>query len=88
MAFVKECQSQGCGTFVLSMVVGLVHKLNKEGIGCRFITVDAYPERIEFYLGRGFKYNIHEDYKKKVHPSLRLDIWTWKAKVDDGNKEN
>lgn len=77
MAFVKECQGQGCGTYILDVVKGLVHKLNKFGTGCRFITVDAYSDRIDFYLKRGFKYNIHEDYKEKKHPNLRLDVWSY-----------
>ncbi|OGX31814.1 MAG: hypothetical protein A3D27_00100 [Omnitrophica WOR_2 bacterium RIFCSPHIGHO2_02_FULL_46_37] len=77
MAFLKECQGQGCGTFIISVVVGLAHKLNKQGIGCRFITVDAYPERIDFYIKRGFKHNIHKDYQTRAHPSLKLDVWNW-----------
>ncbi len=77
MAFIKECQRQGCGTLILSIVIGLAHRLNKQGMGCRFITVDAYPKRIDFYLKRGFKHNIHKDYQEKTHPSLRLDVWSW-----------
>jgi GNAT superfamily N-acetyltransferase len=75
MAFTKDCQNQGCGTFIINIVRGFAHKLNKEGAGCRFITVDAYPNRVNFYLKRGFKHNVHRAYKKKNHPSLRLDVW-------------
>jgi len=75
IAFIKACQKQGCGSFILNVVKGFVNKINRTGAGCRFITVDAYPDRVNFYLKRGFKYNIHKDYKKKNHPSLRLDVW-------------
>jgi len=78
IAFVKECQNKGCGSLVLEVVKGFVHKINKEGAGCRFITVDAYSERKDFYLKRGFKVNVHKDYKESAHPSLRLDVWSWR----------
>lgn len=76
IAFIKQYQSQGFGSFILDIVKGFVHSINKTEAGCRFITVDAYPEKVDFYLKRGFKYNIHKDYKKKNHPSLRLDVWS------------
>lgn len=76
MAFIEECHNQGCGTLIISYVLGFAHRLNKRGIGCRFITVDAYPEKVDFYLKRGFKYNVHQLYKKNNHPSLRLDVWS------------
>ncbi len=76
IAFIKQCQNQGLGSFILDIVKGFVHRINKTGAGCRFITVDAYPDKVDFYLKRGFKYNIHKDYKKNNHPSLRLDVWS------------
>lgn len=76
MGFIAECRKQGCGTLIISYAIGLAHKLNKQGIGCRFVTVDAYPDSIGFYIKCGFKYNVHRMYKKKTHPSLRLDVWS------------
>ena len=75
MAFAKDCQNQGCGGYILEVLKGFVYKLNKNGVGCRFITVDAYPNRVKFYLDRGFKVNEHKTYRKKNHPSLRCDVW-------------
>ncbi len=77
MGFNKVCRGQGCGTYVLDFVAGLVSRLNKNGIGCRFITVDAKPEAEGFYMKRGFKYNLHK-YHKKRNKSLRLDVWQYK----------
>ncbi len=77
IAFIKEYQNQGCGSFILNVIVGFVHNLNKQGSGCRFITVDAYPKSMDFYIKKGFVHNSHEVYKDKSHPSLRLDVWSY-----------
>jgi len=84
MAFSEECQRQGCGKLVVSFVVGFAQALNKRHLGCRFITVDAYPHRVGFYTKLGFKYNTHKAYKRNNHPSLRLDVWSeiYKPAVD------
>lgn len=77
MGFNKICHGKGCGTYVLDSVAGLVSALNKSGVGCRFITVDAKPEAEKFYFKRGFKYNLHKNHKKK-NKSMRLDVWQYK----------
>jgi len=76
MAFVEDCRNQGCGTLVIEIIAGLVSRLSKMGVGCRFITVDAYPESVGFYEKKGFKRNLHKDLREKNHPSLRLDIFS------------
>lgn len=48
-----------------------------ERVGCRLLTVDAYPTAIPFYEKLGFVRNQHKDYADKAeknHPSMRYDI--------------
>ena len=64
------------GSLMIELARGLCVEMRERGIACRFITVDAdvtnNPTVCDFYLKNGFKYNV--DYKKRVNPSLRLDI--------------
>ena len=64
----------GIGNFVLNYVVGLAVKLN-ENAAMRFITLDSYPKRVDYYVERGFVKNLHADYQKDGQPvSMRLDL--------------
>lgn len=44
-------------------------------IGCRVLTVDAYPESVAFYEKLGFTRNRAKQYQGREHPSMRLDIF-------------
>ena len=44
-------------------------------IGCRLLTVDAYPESVAFYARLGFVSNRAKAYQGREHPSMRLDIF-------------
>ena len=70
-------RGQGFGTMALQFCVGLARHLNDEhrhdGIGCRFITVDAYRSALDWYLARGFIENETANNKKRDNVSLRLD---------------
>jgi predicted GNAT family N-acyltransferase len=67
-------RKMGIGNFVLNYVVGLAVKLN-ESAAIRFITLDAYPKRVDYYTERGFVKNLHADYQKDGRPvSMRLDL--------------
>ncbi len=71
----NECKRMGIGTQLLKYTVGLVVRLNKElSIGCRFITLDAYPDSITWYQKKGFAFNKHYAEPEKTHPSMRFDI--------------
>jgi ribosomal protein S18 acetylase RimI-like enzyme len=71
----NECKRMGIGTQLLKYAVGLVVRLNKEmSIGCRLITLDAYPDSIAWYQKNGFVFNKHYAKPENTHPSMRYDI--------------
>jgi ribosomal protein S18 acetylase RimI-like enzyme len=44
-------------------------------VGCRLLTLDAYPASIAFYERLGFVRNQAKAYEGKAHPSMRLDLF-------------
>jgi hypothetical protein len=42
--------------------------------GCRLVTLDAYPQAIDFYRKLGFVEN-QQQREGSTHPSMRLDIF-------------
>lgn len=46
-----------------------------ELVGCRLLTLDAYPQSIEFYKKLGFVENKAKVYEAKTHPSMRFDLF-------------
>ena len=79
----KYCQkTRGYGSLLIELARGYVNDLNKIGVACRFITVDAdieyNPDTIEFYKKNGFIFNeIHNSNPKKRTKtlSMRLEIF-------------
>lgn len=71
----RESQHLGIGRCLLRYAVGLVVRMNQElNVGCRFVTVDAYPQSIAWYERNGFIFNkVYAD-PSKTHPSMRYDI--------------
>jgi hypothetical protein len=56
----KNLQRSGVGTHLLRYTVGVVVRLNRElNVGCRFITLDAYPKSVSFYERKSFVFNKH-----------------------------
>jgi GNAT superfamily N-acetyltransferase len=43
-------------------------------VGCRLLTLDAYPNAIGFYEKLGFLRNKAKEYRERTHPSMRLDL--------------
>ena len=74
MAFIKEMQRQGLGGLVVEIIKGFAIDLNQKGLGVRFVTVDAYPAKVDFYKHCGFVAN---DGRSKTSPtiSMRCDIY-------------
>ena len=46
-----------------------------ELVGCRLLTLDAYPQSVEFYKKLGFVENKAKVYQEKTHPSMRFDLF-------------
>jgi GNAT superfamily N-acetyltransferase len=71
----QENQKNGVGRALLEYSIGVAARLNHEmGVGCRFITVDAYPESVPWYEQRGFIHNKHLMNPNLTHPSMRFDL--------------
>jgi GNAT superfamily N-acetyltransferase len=71
----KEHQRLGIGRQLLKYTIGLAMRLNRElNVGCRFITLDAYPGSVEWYQMNGFAFNKEYARTEKTHPSMRYDI--------------
>lgn len=68
---------RGHGTAAVEFCVGLARHLNDmhrhDGIGCRFVTVDAYPTAVAWYKSLGFVENETRRSQKDT-VSLRLDV--------------
>jgi len=78
LAVVTAQQKQsGIGKALLQYAVSIAVRVGNEfGVGCRFLTVDAYPASVGFYERFGFVVNKQYVDKEnpKTHPSMRYDI--------------
>jgi GNAT superfamily N-acetyltransferase len=75
LAVSKDHQRQGVGEYLLRFA--LFTALDISGVaGCRFLTLDALPNRVEYYQKRGFVLNTDDKYKGKERPSMRYDIFS------------
>ena len=73
LAVDKSVQSLGLGKLIIQVAVGLIIARVSNIVGTRFITVDSYHNRIDFYKRFGF--NEHSKYKKKDnYVSMRYDL--------------
>ncbi len=66
-----DFQKRGVGRLMVRLVVGKGSDLSKT-IGCRFVTVDAYPQQAEFYERMGFMRNLADRSGDNI--SMRLDL--------------
>ena len=72
----KDIQRQGVGEALLTYTVGVATRMNNGlRVGCRFITVDAYPESVPWYQKNGFMFNGQENKaRKSKNRSMRYDL--------------
>jgi GNAT superfamily N-acetyltransferase len=85
----KGLQRSGVGTHLLRYTVGVVVRLNRElNVGCRFITLDAYPKSVSFYERKNFVFNKHYKstrQKQKLFSRI-LDCLLRRAPKEEGNR--
>jgi len=71
----KTRQGQGVGRALMKYSLGVAIRLNLDlRVGCRFLTVDAYPDSVGFYEKLGFVKSRHSRYKKRTQPSMHYDM--------------
>ena len=75
-----EASRKGYGSFILDMINTFAYEVNKEGVACRFVTVDADieydPNTPLFYEKNGFVYNCaHARKTNSKTVSMRRDIF-------------
>lgn len=76
LAVQTDYQRQGVGGALLDYSVGVAYRMNTDlAVGCRFLTVDAYPKSVSWYERYGFEFNQREN-KQKTGPnrSMRYDL--------------
>lgn len=67
-------QKSGIGRILLEYAIGVVVRMNADlNVGCRFITVDAYPASVPWYEKNGFESNKWYAKREKTN-SMRFDI--------------
>ena len=75
LAVDKNCQKKHLGTHCIQIAIGLIRDKLSGYIGCRFITVDSYYNKVIWYSKFKFLINEHSKYKSKDdYVSMRLDL--------------
>lgn len=72
-----EFRDYGFGEYLVEYVKNEAYKLYINSVGVRFITVDAYPEKVEYYRGQGFTENqrVNKNRRQGQPVSMRADIF-------------
>jgi GNAT superfamily N-acetyltransferase len=70
----RNYQKQGIGKALMKYAIGVSFRMNSMGVGCRFVTLDAYPASVNFYTRIGFTRSLHRTYLKKDNPNMHYDI--------------
>lgn len=60
LAVASDYQYRGIGSELLMRVVGCVYKLSSR-VGTRFVSVDAYPQSVDFYRKNNFIELVQDD---------------------------
>jgi GNAT superfamily N-acetyltransferase len=64
----------GVGTALVQVALAMALDVAQR-VGCRLLTVDAYPAAVAFYERLGFVPNRAKPYQGREHPSMRLDVF-------------
>lgn len=71
MAADNRFKGYGMGRYIIKLIVSKTISYSKD-FGCRYITVDSYPDAVSFYEKMGFIHTIKEETDKTI--SMRLDL--------------
>lgn len=71
----KRFRELKLGRYLMEYVQYKILQLSDEHLGIRFITLDAYPNRVTYYESLGFIQNIQQDNRKGT-VSMRFDIFS------------
>jgi len=81
----KEYAGKGIGRFLLLWAVGTVYRVSRV-VGCRYITVDAKKESIQFYQKNGFK--LIKKYAERNFPPMYLNMYPIILNIDHKKIDN
>ncbi|MCL6477057.1 MAG: GNAT family N-acetyltransferase [Peptococcaceae bacterium] len=71
----KKYRNLGLGKFLVQLVKQLAFELNDNSVGVRYLTLDAYPKRVEYYQ-QELGFVVNERRVGKNRPvSMRADIF-------------
>jgi len=70
-----KATNEGLGAALVRFAYVKVIELATSHVGCRLLTLDAYPESISFHEKLGFVRNGAKAYEGRRHPSMRLDVF-------------
>lgn len=72
LAIDKRFQKQGIGAFILKWAIGYV-EFYSHHLGIRYVTVDAYSHKVDWYESHSFAQNL--SYRKRKYVSMRFDLF-------------
>jgi GNAT superfamily N-acetyltransferase len=72
LAVHNNYRKHGIGTFLIKAAMGKISDEIIKEIGCRYVTVDAYEQAVEFYKKLDFVQNLAK--KRKTGLSMRYDL--------------
>ena len=71
LAVDKDYQNKGMGKFLVKYAIGFVTDQICKNTGCRYITVDSYPDKVEWYL-KNFPFVENTIIKEDSRPCINL----------------
>lgn len=74
IAVATTWQGRGLGHLLMRFSAAMAFEI-AERAGCRLLTLDAYPNAVQFYEKLGFIRNRSREYRDRAHPSMRLDLF-------------
>jgi GNAT superfamily N-acetyltransferase len=74
LAVSSDLQGTGIGTELLRFALFSALEVS-ETAGCRLLTLDALPTRVDYYKRRGFELNLDKAYEGKPRASMRYDVF-------------